>query len=248
MAEETGTEANARAKTNVQFREQAGEFMTIMDKHRNLQHDIELYDEQIAAYEESMTLLNESEDELRAKLQSFGRSLDEKKRRSQETQNKKSDELDTLRGFEKELSQLVQRRGQLIGEKKMHEEAVVRREETAKMLCVTYELKGYDYSPLEKVKINEILDKLKDVKKRQENANRQLRVSHHQLVNVPCGAPTSEPSFIGLTGRVQVGRGGASKQVDRAQRRQGDQTRRTKRTQETACQSRHKSASACLRY
>ena len=59
----------------------------------------------------------------------------------------------------------------------MHEDAVVGREELANILCATYDLKGYDYSPLEKVKIDEILDKLKDIKKRQENVIRQLKVS-----------------------------------------------------------------------
>lgn len=93
--------------------------MSIMDRHKSLEHEISVYDEQIASYEDSMTILKESEEELRIQLQSFGRTLDEKKRRGQETQNKKSDELDTLQGLERDLSQLVQKRGQLIGEKKV---------------------------------------------------------------------------------------------------------------------------------
>lgn len=59
----------------------------------------------------------------------------------------------------------------------MHETAIKEREEIAKVLCASYELKGYDYSPLEKIKIDEILDKLKDVKKKKDNMIRQMKAS-----------------------------------------------------------------------
>jgi len=65
----------------------------------------------------------------------------------------------------------------------MHETAIKEREEIAKVLCATYQLKGYDYSPLEKVKIDEILDKLKDVKKRHDNMIRQMKVSFSTRVS-----------------------------------------------------------------
>lgn len=46
----------------------------------------------------------------------------------------------------------------------------------AQMVCSQYEFKGYDYSPLEKAKIDEIVDKMRELRKRQEGVVKQKQV------------------------------------------------------------------------
>lgn len=58
----------------------------------------------------------ESEEELKAQLQRFGRTLAEKKQFKIASSNRKGDEEDALRTLEKEFSNLVQQRGRLDAE------------------------------------------------------------------------------------------------------------------------------------
>lgn len=145
----------------------------------------------------------ETEAELREQLKSFGRNMEQKKALLRENKNKKDDEEDRLRTLEKELSSLVSKRGQINGEKivrpfhplffalfaacceptkrfllsyQTHENAVRAREETAQAVCNQYEFKGYDYSPLEAAKIEEIVEKIQEIKKRQEQVIKQKQV------------------------------------------------------------------------
>ena len=177
--------------------------------------------------------------------------------------------MEGLRALERELSGLVQSRGQVLGEKKvslplvladslfsskfadvpfpdlhgkqMHETAIKEREEIAKVLCATYQLKGYDYSPLEKVKIDEILDKLKDVKKRHDNMIRQMKVSFPRRVssrsNEEFRADLSFLRFLSLSDRLQKCRGSHSSPAQRSYFGEGDPGWRTNRPWEAARES-----------
>lgn len=164
-ADSVGQRAQELAQANVQFRERAGQFSEVFTKQEQLKHQISVWEEQIAGYEDSITLLkgkssiccregviaiyfavdclnlyettsnkplfvsslpplfsrllthSESEEELRAQIRTFDRELERKKAEKVEKLNRKADQEDVLRGQERERSALVQRRGQLIGEK-----------------------------------------------------------------------------------------------------------------------------------
>jgi hypothetical protein len=78
-----------------------------------------------------------------------------------------------------------------------HENAIKNREETAKVICRNYDFKGYDYSPLEKAKVDEIVDKLRDVHRTQEALVKRMKVrSSRFLVGREEGSGADSISFV----------------------------------------------------
>lgn len=134
----------------------------------------------------SMKPMEEADDVLTKRLDSFDDHLADLKRRRTELEHRIQGQSNQLKEVENRYSRQLSQKGALESDKQHHERAIARREEQVRQLSVELSIRGYDVDGLSDDQISEFTRRLTDTvrqaedefaKTKAENAQRESEVS-----------------------------------------------------------------------
>nr|XP_018262086.1 DNA repair protein RAD50 [Kwoniella dejecticola CBS 10117]OBR84244.1 DNA repair protein RAD50 [Kwoniella dejecticola CBS 10117] len=163
---------------NADFYNEAREFREIFERSEALKDKKKMYEENRQHALSTMSVMNETSDELQHMLNNFDahlRSIEGKKATQESLKEKEEGVLDDLRSRERTLAL---RQGELQGNRKTYQKNLREREAVIREVAKTHDFAGYDYSPLEDHKVLEFVDKLHELVRKAENDLKKLQAEN----------------------------------------------------------------------
>ncbi|TFY67850.1 hypothetical protein EVJ58_g1346 [Rhodofomes roseus] len=165
--EETKNRYNDLVKANARFYESATKFRETYMKVDTLNEKKSRYEEELAGARENVRELDGTDQELADRLKNFDDHVMKQKQKQRSETEKAQDIEEELSAIRKEHVKLVGQQGQLVAEEKAQEQRIADREELIREISATHNIKGYDHAPLDRHEVTDFIEKLKDLKRRQ---------------------------------------------------------------------------------
>ncbi|KZT23428.1 P-loop containing nucleoside triphosphate hydrolase protein [Neolentinus lepideus HHB14362 ss-1] len=152
---------------NKKFYDYATQFRELYLKIQNMEQNRDRYKTELESAKENVREVEGTEEELQARLDTFADHIAQQKERAKQEEIKRQDYEEELAAARKAHVQLINQQGSLEAEKRAQEQRLAEREELIRDLSTKYQIKGYDYSPLEKEKAAEFTSRLSDLLRRE---------------------------------------------------------------------------------
>lgn len=165
--DQTKKEYEQLVLANKKFYDYATQFRELYLKIENLEQNRDRYNSELEAAKENVREVEGTEEELQARLNTFADHIAQQKERAKQEEIKRQDLEEELAAARKAHVQLISQQGSLVAEQRAQEQRLADREELVRELSTKYELKGFDYSPLEKEKVAEFTSRLSDLLRRE---------------------------------------------------------------------------------
>ncbi|CAO1623506.1 unnamed protein product [Parajaminaea phylloscopi] len=168
--DELDEEIRRITKQNKQFYDSAVKFREIVNLAETLEEKRKLHHENREALRKSMTEIEEPDDELHKRRDSFQDHLTRLQRRRNDLVARIEAKKEETRQAEERYSQRLSERGALENDKTRHQNAIAQRETDIRRISIEVGLRGFDVSGLSNGQIEDFRDRLSESSKAAETA------------------------------------------------------------------------------